>query len=267
MKKLELNQIIVGTRHRQDLGDVQGLADSIRERGLLHPLVVTTDRRLIAGQRRLEVVRLLQWTSVPVTVATNLSDAVALLKAERDENTCRKDFLPTEAVALGRELEPLEKAEAAKRQAASQAANGQQAHKRDKPSRQKSQCSVGEGKFPSPQTAGKNGKTADKVGEAVGLSGKTYEKAKAVVQAAEADPELFGDLPAAMDQKGKVDPVYREMARRQEEGTKAPAKPQWTIDDDILKLYRLTEKLRPRWQTQRDKDVVRSFFTTLLASI
>ena len=39
------------------------------------------------------------------------------------------------------------------------------------------------GKFPEPII----GDTRDKVGETVGLSGKTYEKAKAVVKAAEAD--------------------------------------------------------------------------------
>ena len=38
------------------------------------------------------------------------------------------------------------------------------------------------------------GETRDKVGPAVGMSGKTYEKAKAVVAAAEESPEEFGDL-------------------------------------------------------------------------
>jgi hypothetical protein len=228
-------------------------------------LVVTTDHRLIAGRRRLEAVRLLKWTSVPVTVAHDLRDAVELLQAERDENTCRIDYLPTEAVALGLELEPLEKKAAAERQEGTRATKGEQAHKRDKPSRQKSQCSVGVGNLPAPD--GANGRAAEKVAQAVGMKRKTYEKAKAVVQAAAEDPKLFGDLPAAMDQKGKVDPVYREMARRQEEGTKAPAKPKWTIDDDILKLHTLVEKFRPRWQTDRDKDVVRSFLKTLLVSI
>ena len=44
--------IVVGNRHRRELGDIDGLAASIRELGLLHPIVVTPERRLIAGVRR-----------------------------------------------------------------------------------------------------------------------------------------------------------------------------------------------------------------------
>jgi hypothetical protein len=47
------------------------------------------------------------------------------------------------------------------------------------------------------------------------MSPRTYDKAKRVVEAAEADPESFGDLPAAMDAEGKVDPAYRELRLRQ----------------------------------------------------
>lgn len=47
----------------------------------------------------------------------------ALLIAERDENTCRKDFTPSEAVALGRKLEELEKPAAAERKAEAGKAN------------------------------------------------------------------------------------------------------------------------------------------------
>jgi hypothetical protein len=45
-------------------------------------------------------------------------------------------------------------------------------------------------------------RTTSKAAEAAGLSRKTYEKAKAVVEAAEQDPQLFGDLPAQMDATG-----------------------------------------------------------------
>jgi site-specific DNA-methyltransferase (adenine-specific) len=46
------------------------------------------------------------------------------------------------------------------------------------------------------------------------MSGTTYVKAKKVVEAAEADPDTFGDLPAMMDQAGKVHQAFREVARR-----------------------------------------------------
>src|SRR5262249_22328033 len=71
----------------------------------------------------------------------------------------------------------------------------------------------GGGKFPPP--SGANGKTRDKVAEAVGMSGRTYEKAKQVVEAAKAEPEKFGDLPEAMDKDGSVHKVHVEMKQRQ----------------------------------------------------
>src|SRR5262249_45278197 len=53
-----------------------------------------------------------------------------------------------------------------------------------------------------------------KVAAAVGVSGRTYDKMKAVVDAALADPEKYGDLPFQMDETGKVQPAYQEMKRR-----------------------------------------------------
>ena len=53
------DQIEVGFRYRKDLGDPRALADSITEVGLLHPVVVTPEGRLIAGQRQNAPLRLL----------------------------------------------------------------------------------------------------------------------------------------------------------------------------------------------------------------
>jgi ParB family transcriptional regulator, chromosome partitioning protein len=38
--------IVVGTRHRRDLGDIDGLARSLAEVGLLHPIIITRDGML-----------------------------------------------------------------------------------------------------------------------------------------------------------------------------------------------------------------------------
>ena len=53
MSKLPVNKIRIGKRHRRDLGDIDGLARSIGDLGLLHPVVVRPDGKLIAGERRL----------------------------------------------------------------------------------------------------------------------------------------------------------------------------------------------------------------------
>jgi hypothetical protein len=203
-----------GGRHRKDMGDLEPLKRSIAEVGLLQPIVVTDDRRfitdpkcryrLVAGERRLRAMAEMDYTHVPAYVV-GIEDATALLIAERDENTCRKPHAPSEAVSLGRALEALEREAARQRQGATRARKGQ-----------KVGGPQGGGNFPPrSEPAAVNGKTRDKVGEAVGMSGRTYQKAAAVVAAAEVDPDGFGDLPAAMDRTGKVHQVYREMRRRE----------------------------------------------------
>jgi len=62
---MNIDQIQVGFRYRKDLGNLRTLAESIEEVGLLHPVVVTPEGRLVAGQRRLEACRMLGWTEVP----------------------------------------------------------------------------------------------------------------------------------------------------------------------------------------------------------
>ncbi len=64
----KISDIRVGKRHRKDLGDIEGLAASIREIGLLHPIVITADGTLLAGQRRLEAHKLLGRTEIPVRI-------------------------------------------------------------------------------------------------------------------------------------------------------------------------------------------------------
>src|SRR6516225_7356473 len=50
---MAIADITVGARYRKDLGDIEALARSIEEVGLLHPVVVTPDGTLIAGERRI----------------------------------------------------------------------------------------------------------------------------------------------------------------------------------------------------------------------
>ena len=183
-----------GSGTGQDLGDIGTLAASIGAVGLLHPIVVSPAGELIAGRRRLQAVRALGWEEVPVHVVDGLGDTLLALRAERDENTCRKDLTPSEAVSIGKSLEELERPKAEDRQKAG-------ANQHTEPS----------GKLPE----GSKGQTRDKVAEAVGMSGRNYSKAKAVVEAAEADPTKYGDLPPAMDQRGNVHQAFVELKRRQ----------------------------------------------------
>jgi len=190
--RMPIAEIIIGKRHRTDLGDVKGLARSIREIGLLHPIAVRPDGVLIAGERRLAAYKLLGISAIPVRVI-NLDQ---VLSGELAENTCRKDLRPSEIVAVGRAIQELEREKARQRQI-------ELGKSRGDPS----------GKFPE----GSQGRTHDKIAAVLGVSGKTYEKAVKIVEAAEEGPERFGHLVEEMDRINKVDGPYRKLCRAQEE--------------------------------------------------
>jgi len=196
---MKIADIKVGRRHRKTYGDIPALAASIEAIGLLHPVVVTAEGRLVAGHRRVMAMQHLGRDEVAATVVNNLDEAALALAAERDENTCRLNFLPTEAVALGEALERIERPKARERQAKAGPKSG------------KGKKRTGSGKLPEPVVVG--GDTRDVVGKAAGTSGKTYERAKAVVEAAKADPERFGRYADAMDKTGKVNGAYKAMQR------------------------------------------------------
>jgi ParB family chromosome partitioning protein len=180
------------------MGDLNSLAESIKRHGLLHPVVITSDRILVAGHRRLEAAKLLGWQAIPATII----DVADLLSAERDENEVRKDFTPTEAVAIGRMIEDQERPKAeANRHGA------RFGHKHD-----------GESESDSPQKIN----LAITASKAVGMGKTSYLEARQVVEAAESDPEKFGDLPGQMDESNNVHGAHKEMKRRM--GGAAPAK-------------------------------------------
>lgn len=114
-----IDSIFVGHRHRAELGDLDELIESIRERGLLQPVTITPDGVLVCGRRRLEAVRRLGWRTLRVWVRSGISDQLSRLLAERDENELRKPLTPTEEAALFDELSTLLAEDAERRQAAS----------------------------------------------------------------------------------------------------------------------------------------------------
>lgn len=180
---LPIDRIIVTIRARRDLGDVEGLARSIAEVGLLHPLVIRRDGTLIAGRRRLEACRRLKWTEVPVTIV----DLAELRKGEAAENAYRKNFLPTEIAAIAASLWEAETR-----------------HARD---RQGVRTDLGEN-VPEED----RGRVRDRVAAFVGISGRTLEKIFAVVNAAAASPAVFGSLPELMD-RTSVERAYRSLRK------------------------------------------------------
>jgi N6-adenosine-specific RNA methylase IME4/ParB-like chromosome segregation protein Spo0J len=183
---LPLDAIDVGSRIRQNYGDIAALARSIDANGLLHPIVVRKTPlgvyELVAGERRLRAWRESKFKDEPVPV--RIIDLASIRRGEFAENHERKAFTPSEYVAIkdALEIEFDLSGEAERRKRAGKKASGEEA-----------------------------GQVRDLVGAYAGRSGRTVEKAEAVVKAAEEDPERFGRLKDQMDQTGKVDGPFKRL--------------------------------------------------------
>ena len=155
--EVSIEHVVVQDRFRKDFGDIDGLAASIKELGLLQPIGIDSGYRLVFGERRLRACKQLGQDKIKVRFV-NLD---SLLKGELAENEFRKDFTPSERVAIGAAIE-----------AELQGRN----HRPEKSPEN----------FPGLP----KGETRDLVAKATGFgNGKTYEQARKVVQ--EAAPELI----------------------------------------------------------------------------
>ncbi len=102
---------IVPNKHQPrthfDAADLQELADSIREKGVIQPLIVTSGSNgkyeLIAGERRLRASKLAGLNQVPV-VLLDVDDEDALLEMALIENVQRTDLNAIEEAEAYRKL-------------------------------------------------------------------------------------------------------------------------------------------------------------------
>ena len=176
----EVSHIIIGKRHRQDLGDIAGLAASINEFGLLHPVVIGPSGKLIAGERRLRAVMLLGWA----TVAVHVISVDDILNCEVCENEERKAFTFSEAVSIARELKPAIAAAALARKKGGIRTKG-------------------------------HGKTGDIVAPFTSKGRESLKRAEELVKAAEADPAKYGRLVELMDRSDSVMGPWRQLKAMQ----------------------------------------------------
>ena len=117
---VEIDKIQVNDRIRRDYGDLEELADNIRENTLMNPPVVMPNGdgtyTLIAGERRLRAMRdVLGYRQTEVNVVTP-RDAEQMLLMEISENECRKEFTMTERLDYAAKIKAIESAKAKERQ-------------------------------------------------------------------------------------------------------------------------------------------------------
>jgi DNA modification methylase len=102
LRELKIADIKVGTRYRKEMGDLSTLAHSIRRNGLLQPIGVTEKMELVFGERRL---RAYKDVLKRKTILARIVDVPSIIAGEHDENEIRKDFTPSERVAIARAIE------------------------------------------------------------------------------------------------------------------------------------------------------------------
>lgn len=95
--KVGVADILVRDRHRQDMGDLKALADSIRVEGLLQPIGITEDNVLVFGERRLRAVDVYLKAE---TIDARIVNVTSIVAGEFAENDMRKAFTPSERLAI-----------------------------------------------------------------------------------------------------------------------------------------------------------------------
>ena len=99
--RVKISEVVVKNRFRKDLGQLDGLMESIRLLGLLQPIGITKDKVLVFGQRRLHACQMLGHEEIEARVV----DVPTILDGEYAENEIRKDFTVSERVAIGKAIE------------------------------------------------------------------------------------------------------------------------------------------------------------------
>lgn len=106
MRELDLKEIIPGRNYRESDGEIEELAQSIKEHGLLQPIRVRPTSgglyQIIAGHRRFEAHRRLGARTIQAVIASESDEETAVQNLV--ENLQREDLRPVEVAQGVREL-------------------------------------------------------------------------------------------------------------------------------------------------------------------
>ena len=108
-QSIKISKIEVGKRFRTEPGDIESLAQSIENEGLINPITIDSDHNLLAGFRRLSACIMLKWAKIPATIYSIESEYEHRI-VELIENIQRKDMTWVEQAALVKRINSLMKA-------------------------------------------------------------------------------------------------------------------------------------------------------------
>jgi ParB/RepB/Spo0J family partition protein len=108
LRFVKLDSIICDDRHRSVFGDLETLAESIKNKGVIQPVTVAPDLRLLAGERRVRAAKAAGLEEIPALVR-EIDGEIDAREIELFENVHRKNFEWFEEVAIIRDIDRLYK--------------------------------------------------------------------------------------------------------------------------------------------------------------
>lgn len=182
-----------GIRDREEMGDIEALAQDIDKRGLLLPIRILPDGDIVFGERRLKAIRLLGWKTIPALIMP----ARDLRGDEAAENLMRLDLTPEEKYYATLRLLPVLKEEAKQRQQEA----GQERGRSMKASGQLPEAS--------------KGAAVEQATKRLGWSRASFKNTGKILEAAADEPEAYDDLRERMNTTRNIHGSYAKLQVRQ----------------------------------------------------
>lgn len=208
---ISIDKIIIKDRIRKDFGNIEELAEDIKQNGLINPPVVIPEKdgtfTLLTGERRVRALKSLGKTDIEVRTWITLSDEEKI-NIEISENEVRKDFSKAERIEYARRLERIESLKARGREMAGV----------------------------NPVENFPQGKTRDIVAEKLNIgSGKQYEKEKTIVDNKSLlDPTDFAEWDEGKLSTNKAfQKIKAELEKEKEKVKELESKPQKTVVKEV----------------------------------
>ncbi len=95
IKLVDIDKIDVGERRREELGEIEKLAESFKEWGQLHPITLTDGHKLVDGGRRLAAVKRIGWQQIEARYISSLREE-ELRELELQSTETAKNFTQEE---------------------------------------------------------------------------------------------------------------------------------------------------------------------------
>jgi hypothetical protein len=199
--EVKISDITIGDRFRKQMGDIEGLAQSISDGELLQPIGITPDHELVFGERRLRAYRdILGRDTIPAQIV----DVASVLRGQIDENVLRKDFSLTEQIAIVDSLGPFK-------------------HGGDRRSNQAGNCKL-------------DSLTLASACKLVGISEDTYRSAKLVLE--HGIPELVESMDAKQMSVHAAETLAEATAEEQQECLAKPVNERTVTAKSVKKQIR-----------------------------